>query len=62
MPFNEEEQIKDKQNQYKYKIAKYKYLTSMDNINKLENRMKVENEQNERFIDAYAKRNIPSPR
>jgi hypothetical protein len=58
LPFKEEEQIKDKQNQYIYRKARYEFLTGKDKINELLSRVKEEIIQDEAFIENYAKDRI----
>jgi|GEM_PF-2839946 hypothetical protein len=59
MPFPEEDQIKDKQTQYLYRKARYEYLSGNDKIEYLISLFKKEIWENQRFINEYAKKNIP---
>lgn len=59
-PFKEDGQITDEPRRYEYRKAKYEYISNKGKIDKLISRFNNEIEENERFIDNYAK-NIKIP-
>lgn len=62
MPFPEEKQIEDNQIQYRYRKAKYEYLTGKEKLDKLSSRIQNDIHVNEGVIIEYVKANIQSPK